>query len=90
LKSRVTASFRGKLRTLAKSVQKRAKSAYRQFVADPNHTSLNFKKLPPHKDLWSVRITDDYRAAGWRTGDTIVWFFIGTHAEYDQLLRQRP
>lgn len=31
-----------------------------------------------------------YRAVGvMRDGQTIVWFFIGSHAEYDQLLRRR-
>jgi hypothetical protein len=47
---------------------------------------LEFKKLAPHQDIWSVRITDDYRAIGQRQGEVIVWFFIGTHAEYDPLL----
>jgi hypothetical protein len=47
---------------------------------------LEFKKLPPHPDIWSVRISDNYRAVGQREGDSIVWFFIGTHAEYDALL----
>lgn len=36
--------------------------------------------------LWSVRITASYRAVGVRTDDLIVWFFIGTHAEYERLL----
>jgi hypothetical protein len=34
-----------------------------------------------------VRVTGSYRAVGVRKDqDTIVWFFIGTHAEYDRLL----
>ncbi len=32
------------------------------------------------------RVTDSYRAVGVRNDDEIVWFFIGTHAEYDRLL----
>jgi hypothetical protein len=53
---------------------------------DPTHRGLEFKKLPPHQDIWSVRINDNYRAVGLRDGEVIVWFFIGTHAEYDALL----
>jgi plasmid maintenance system killer protein len=56
------------------------------FKANPHHPSLKFKKLPPHEDLWSVRITSDYRAIGRWRGDVIVWFFIGSHADYDNLL----
>jgi hypothetical protein len=47
---------------------------------------LEFKKLPPQQDIWSVRINDNYRAVGLRRGEVMVWFFIGTHAEYDALL----
>jgi hypothetical protein len=32
-----------------------------------------------------VRIGLGYRALGIRTGDEVVWFWIGSHADYDQL-----
>jgi hypothetical protein len=68
-------------------VQGRAKAAYQQFVLDPNHPGLKFKHVHPTLPLWSVRITASCRALGFRTApDTIVWFFIGTHAEYDRFL----
>jgi hypothetical protein len=35
-----------------------------------------------------VRVTKGYRALGLRQGETIVWFWIGSHAEYERLLRQ--
>jgi plasmid maintenance system killer protein len=47
---------------------------------------LKFNKLPPHKDLWSVRINHDYRAIGRWRGDVLLWFFIGSHADYDRLM----
>jgi hypothetical protein len=28
-----------------------------------------------------------YRALGVREGETMVWFWIGSHAEYDRLVR---
>jgi hypothetical protein len=28
----------------------------------------------------------DYRALGVREGDEIIWFWIGSHADYDRLL----
>jgi hypothetical protein len=44
--------------------------------------------LNTQQPLWSVCINQSYRAVGVRTGDVIIWFFIGTHAEYDRLLAQ--
>jgi len=35
-----------------------------------------------------VRITRDYRALGVRDGEAIVWFWIGSHADYERLLTQ--
>ena len=67
-------------------VQEQARRAYRLFKTDSTHRGLQFKKLPPFEDIWSVRITDDYRAVGQRQGDMIVWFFVGTHGDYDALL----
>jgi mRNA-degrading endonuclease RelE of RelBE toxin-antitoxin system len=88
--SRTTASFRRQLRALPAATRQQAKDAFRLFMVDPSRRSLNFKKLPPYKDVWSARVNDDYRVLGWRTGDTITWFFIGSHAEYDKLLRRLP
>lgn len=84
--SHVNARFRRDFARLPKRIQEEARRAYRLFQTDPAHPSLKFKKLPPHEDIWSVRVTDDYRAIGQREGEVIVWFFIGSHAEYDALL----
>jgi hypothetical protein len=76
------------LAALPKSVRRQARVAYAQFGRDPRHPSLEFKKLLPSRDLWSARITDNYRAVGRWRGDVIVWFFVGSHADYDKLLQR--
>ena len=87
MKSRARKSFWRNHDGLPRSVQARAKLAYRQFMADPVHPSLQFKQGHPTLPVWSVRISASYRAVGVRTKpDTIIWFFIGTHAEYERLL----
>jgi len=87
VKSRTRKSFWRNFDELPQAVRKRAAFAYRQFVADPTHPSLQFKQVHPTLPVWSVRITASYRAVGVRTKpDTIVWFFVGTHAEYERLL----
>jgi hypothetical protein len=86
--SRLAPNFRRAFAQLPARIKQEARAAYRQFQDNPQHPSLRFKKLPPHDDIWSVRITESYRAVGHRTGETIIWFFIGTHAEYDALLER--
>jgi hypothetical protein len=83
--SKVRPSFWRAYERLSPSVKGRAKMAWRFFERDPDHPSLRFKKLQARQDLWSVRITDQYRAVGARSGDTIEWIWIGTHNEFDNL-----
>jgi len=51
--------------------------------ADPRHPSLHFKRIG---SLWSVRVGDRYRALGTDVDDGVMWFWIGTHAEYDRIV----
>ena len=84
--SKLRDSFRRDFARLPKKVQDRAREAYQRFLRDPAHASLAFKRLNTELPLWSVRITENYRAVGVRDGQKMIWFFIGTHAEYDRLL----
>jgi len=72
-------------RAMPREVRKHAAAAYRLWQRDAFHPSLHFTKVGP--DLWSVRIGMAYRALGRFEGDLLVWTWIGTHADYDQLLR---
>jgi hypothetical protein len=70
---------------LPSHIQQTARGKYALWRSDPFHSSLRFKLIKD--DLWSVRITRGYRALGIREGETMYWFWIGTHAEYDRLLK---
>ena len=52
--------------------------------SDPRHPSLHLKKVGRH---WSVRIGIHYRAVGVESPQGILWYWIGTHAEYDRMTR---
>jgi mRNA-degrading endonuclease RelE of RelBE toxin-antitoxin system len=85
--SRLHPSFRREFAKLPRDIQQRARVAYQRFKAEPTHPGLQFKPLHSTLPLWSVRVSESYRAVGVRnSGDEIIWFFIGTHAEYDRLL----
>jgi len=84
-RSRTTEAFREQPSRLPKSVQQSARKAYQLWESDPHHPSLNFKKLSD--PFYSVRIAYNWRAVAYRDGETFVWFFIGSHSQYDQLGR---
>jgi plasmid maintenance system killer protein len=62
-----------------------ARRAYALFAKNPEHPSLRFKKLGGYDHVWSVRINEKYRAIGERKGGTIVWVWVGSHNEFDNL-----
>ena len=73
-------------RRLPLNIQKLADKNYRLLKHDSTHPSLHFKKVGKHKHLWSVRVGINYRALAVEKPEGIVWFWIGTHEEYDRLL----
>ena len=85
--SKRTKRFKQLLRALPKEVQEQAYAAYRLFKDNPYHPGLFFKQVETKPILYSVRIGLHYRALGLRRGDTIVWVWIGSHAEYDKFLK---
>jgi hypothetical protein len=56
---------------------------FQLLKADPKHPLLHFKKIDK---LWSVRVGAHYRVLGLDRSEGVVWFWIGSHAEYDKLL----
>lgn len=51
------------------------------------HQSLQFKQVHPVEPIFSVRVGMGYRALGIREENTVIWFWIGSHADYDALIR---
>jgi hypothetical protein len=86
--SRATPKFWKCFRVLPRDIQAKAKEAYTLFRDDPWYPSLNFKRVHSSLPVYSVRITKDYRAVGILDGEKIVWFWAGSHAHYDGLLKQ--
>ena len=86
IESRTTRRFREAYGNLPEEIQRQARQAYKLFRKDPHHPSLRFKKVDEESDTFSVRVGLGYRALGAMEGSTIVWFWIGSHAEYDRLV----
>jgi hypothetical protein len=88
MRSHTTDSFRELLAKLPKRVQRQAREAYRLFKDNPSHPGLHFKQVSADPPMYSARVGISYRAIGAREGDVITWFWIGSHAEYDKLIKQ--
>jgi hypothetical protein len=86
MKSKTTRRFRKAFARLPSRIQTEARNAFKLFLEDPQHPSLRFKRVHSTRPIFSARITIDYRALGVREGDTIIWFWIGGHEDYDRLL----
>ncbi len=71
-------------RKLPASVQDLADRSFDLLKANADHPSLHLKKVSRY---WSVRVGRRYRALGVQAPEGIVWFWIGPHAEYDQLIK---
>jgi len=87
MNSHVTEKFRKAFAELPADVRNQARQAYRLFLENPYHPSLHFKSIHPTRPIYSVRVGLYYRAVGVREEDEIIWFWIGSHAEYNKLLR---
>lgn len=88
MKSRATPSFWKQYNCLPRHVQEIADRAYLLWRDNPSHPSLQFKRIHAEAPLYSARVGRSYRAVGVMVDDTLVWYWIGTHSEYDHLLKE--
>lgn len=77
-------SFRDGYRKLDRSIKARVKKAYRLWADDPFHPSLRFKCINQEENIWAVRVTLGYRALGVLEGNTVTWFWVGNHDDYER------
>jgi Txe/YoeB family toxin of Txe-Axe toxin-antitoxin module len=71
MKSATLPSFWEAYQSLNSQMKRSARKAYRLWKENPFHPSLHFKCVNDEENIWSVRITRDYRAVGIFEGDTV-------------------
>ena len=90
-----TRDYRARFALLPPAVQSLALKAFRAFLANPQHPALRHHQLQDNKKgshrpgSFSVSINMQYRAICVVDGNTNVWYWVGTHAEYDQFTGRR-
>ena len=70
---------------LPKKVQNLANEKFELFKQNPNHPSLEFAKKG---NVWTVNIGIHYRAIGYKEYNNIIWFWIGSHEDYNKLMKR--
>ena len=76
-------SFWSAYHTLPEAVRDQADKGFELLKADTRHPSLHFKRVGSY---WSARIGLRYRALATEVDGGLLWFWIGSHADYDRLV----
>ncbi|MEA2876985.1 MAG: hypothetical protein QOF14_2181 [Hyphomicrobiales bacterium] len=66
------------------AVRESADKSYALLKRDPHHPSLHLKKVGR---IWSVRVGLRYRTLATEVEGGLLWFWIGSHADYDAMIR---
>lgn len=83
MKHYVSADFWQCYNALPEAIRKQADQAFEYLKRAPHYSSLRFKKAGR---FWSARVTASYRALAVESNGDLVWFWIGTHDEYDKII----
>lgn len=73
---------------LPQEIRGRANKQFALLKLNLQHPSLQFKSVGERHghEIWSVRVTLNYRALAIRRTDGFLWFWIGDHKGYEALL----
>jgi len=79
-----TSRFWSSIDNLPASIQKTAHKNYQLLKDNPKHPSLHFKKVG---NFWSARVGIHYRAIAVEDEKDFIWVWIGSHEEYERLIK---
>jgi len=82
---RTTERFWRCFESLPDPVQKISRKNFELLKNDPSHPSLHFKKVGT---FWSIRAGMNYRALAVEDGNDFIWVWIGTHDEYERMIKE--
>ena len=86
MKHLASAGFWARYAMLPAEVRAQADKSYALLRLDLRHPSLHFKRIGR---LWSARVSENYRALGIKAPGGVMWSWIGSHAEYQRLLKSQ-
>ncbi|MCE9553597.1 MAG: hypothetical protein K8T91_09535 [Planctomycetes bacterium] len=81
---RATNRFWRCFNALSGDIQRLARENFALVRRDPRHPSLHFKKVG---NFWSARVGLAYRALAVEDDAGFTWVWIGTHDDYELIIR---
>ena len=85
--SHINSKWKKVYKSLPSQIRTVAKKQYRLFKDDPYHASLHFKRVHSSRPIFSARINQNYRTLGIVKDNDIIWFWIGSHDDYNRLIK---
>ena len=79
-------SFCDSYDALPNSIRKLADKNYTLLKDNLFHPSLHFKNVDKKRNLYSARVGNHYRALAVKEEDAYIWFWIGSHEDYNKLI----
>jgi hypothetical protein len=88
MEHRATESFWRAYQALPLEIRNRADKQFALLKSNPQHPSLQFKKVGEShgQEVWSARVTLNYRTLAVRRADGFLWFWVGDHKSYEELI----
>ena len=68
---------------LPQNIREIANKNFELLKQNPHHPSLHFKKIDKYR---TIRVSRYYRAIAVEVPEGLLWFWIGSHPEYDRIL----
>lgn len=70
---------------LQKEIQDLSDKKFELFKNNPHHPSLGFAKKG---NVWTANVGYHHRAIGYKKDNKVVWFWIGSHEDYNALMNK--
>lgn len=88
MEHRATERFWRAYQALPLEIRNRADKQFALLKNNPQHPSLQFKKVGESlgQEVWSARVTLNYRALSVKRADGFLWFWVGDHKAYEEMI----
>lgn len=88
MQHRATTDFWQQYQALPQEIRARADKQFSFLKTNPQHPSLQLKKVGERhgQEIWSARVTLNHRALAIKLADAYLWFWIGDHKAYEELI----
>lgn len=86
MKSHLTNQFIKCFKLLPDRIKNLSRKNYKIWKNNHFHLSLCFKEAKENTNIYSIRVGIGWRALGIIEDNNIIWFWIGSHSDYNNII----